>query len=156
MARRVVLLEFPDGDLSRCTKDIQAYPRRGYGCERVDLFVPNRLSIGDRDPLSLPVNLHRVLLDMLSCVQPFHCERVVEDDRLVKGKFDRNVVRSDRSGPERVWIAVEGPLEFRRGARVHGHKIVTEAPVQRVSKFFQPLDVSVRQQPAAVGLQFPA
>ena len=98
--------------------------------------MPDSLSFDDGIPAFSIPSFDPIPLDMLTLIQPFHGERVIESLRLSKTKFERCTARIMGRIPKRICISVERGFRWVIGANAFVHQIVGISLMNGNTKFF--------------------
>jgi hypothetical protein len=88
----VIQLEFPNMCFGRGGEDIQANARRGHGGKAVNSPVSDRVTPGEFFPAFSVPSLNKVMLNVLTIVQPFHRQAVIEGHRLGKINLEKSMM----------------------------------------------------------------
>src|SRR6266568_7893191 len=98
--------------------------------------MPDGLSFDDGIPAFSIPSFDLIVLDMLTLIQPFHGERVIESLRLSKGNFYRDMPRIMERFPKRICISVERGFPLVVGANAFVHQIAAISLTNRDAEFF--------------------
>lgn len=74
-------LELPDLSRRRRGENIQTDPGRSDRSETVDSFVPDCVSLYNRLPMGTIPRFDAKMFDVLSVIQPFHCQCMIKSYR---------------------------------------------------------------------------
>src|ERR1051325_9356835 len=94
--------------------------------------------------------LNAIVLDMLSIVEPFHGQRMIEDNRRVEYNFKCGMMRTCWRRPESCRITVQRRFRTIRCVSAPEHKILAVTLTNRFGEFPEPLHVRFRNQPTPV------
>src|SRR5438045_603231 len=98
--------------------------------------MPDGLSFADRKPpFSIP-SFNPILLDVLTLIQPFHGERVIESLRCRKTNFDRCMPRIMGRFPKRICVSVERGFPGVVAANASFHQVAGISLTDRNAEFF--------------------
>src|SRR6266702_6004689 len=97
--------------------------------------MPDGLSFADGVPAFSIPSFDPIVLYMLTLIQPFHGERVIESLRLSKGNFYRDMPRIMGRIPKRICVSVECGFPLVAGANTFVHQIAAISLTNRNAEF---------------------